>query len=1131
MRRVAGLPFRPRMSFHHYLPFGLVAVSVTVAAVVACSDPDSGAAADASSGGASTVPERCVSGTESPCAIALGTNGDVLSCYDGTRLCESGSWGPCVDGTVTSYSASDLAEQTRLRPQSLTDEVDCEANPCDPKCRIFVEQPDAAIVTQQGDPIFVWTSGDLDDYPPGLVNKGLVTPCSSGYDCQFNQACVEPITHPECSHSKCEPGAGLRPDCEDGYARQNAPSCVAMICEAMPQCCSAGRVETCEHAPCQAGPALKTTCDPCVDAVCAVSPECCGDEAASKKEPIVIEAESPTSSSGSVGGNVWQLVNDDDASGGLAMQARPDVGNTRNADYETKAPRLDFTADFDKTGKWYVWVRGRAAGSTTGTSDSCHVGLDGDGQSSGERISEFESEFTWSTARMNVNQPASIDVDTTGVHTVNLWMREDGFVVDKIVLTREHNYQPSGLGPVATGTIGVWSEDCVALYRDECETDCSEGTWTDACVAAVGSICDAECGERPVASCEHNVCDTGAALDARCHPCVERVCATDPMCCISEWDTACVNQVAALCDATCPVEMLLRPPESGRCMPRLPGETDPSCDGPDLAVGVPCDDVLPICNHGTETVPSGLTILHFPGNSQQYPSTNPDRSHPQMVECETTEAIAPGHCIGVADCEGLNGNREIMVNPEGSGIDECSRLDNWSLYSSSASSECQVPVCSTSDTTAQFTDSTLYFIMDKSGSMNDDAKWTKSVDALEKFFASEDAAGLGVALEFYPLDPGSTNGDGCGSGSRGQCDGGPCSNPMVPAAFLTSATGASDDQESALVAALESVTPGGKTPTYPALDGTLDRAIADQRSNPGDLHTVILVTDGEPNGCEESTHELAKLALAAWLEHGIRTYTIGMEGANTDALDIIATAGGTRQAFVVRSGEHVEQDLLTALLAIARSSARCEFAVQNGEFIDPSQAELSYTPGDGSAPVLLPLLARADDCGEGWYYDDPTDPTSAALCPDTCDAVQSDLQAQVKMVIGCASPYEPTDFSERYVGTCPSAEALQWGFFTYDADLESGAEIRFEARTAGTEEELEEAEWVEVATATDELAKCGLGGPLPACPVNLYAALDGPPAAKAPYLELRAILEPNDSRTSQATLNSWELTYTCVDDE
>ncbi|MCI0459520.1 MAG: immunoglobulin domain-containing protein [Gemmataceae bacterium] len=41
----------------------------------------------------------------------------------------------------------------------------------------------------------------------------------------------------------------------------------------------------------------------------------------------------------------------------------------------------------------------------------------------------------------------TVNVTTVGVHTLNLWMREDGFVVDKILLTSNASFTPTGVGP------------------------------------------------------------------------------------------------------------------------------------------------------------------------------------------------------------------------------------------------------------------------------------------------------------------------------------------------------------------------------------------------------------------------------------------------------------------------------------------------------------------------------------------------------------------------------------------------------------------------------------------------------------------------------------------------------------
>ncbi len=42
---------------------------------------------------------------------------------------------------------------------------------------------------------------------------------------------------------------------------------------------------------------------------------------------------------------------------------------------------------------------------------------------------------------------ATVNVSSTGPHSVNIWMREDGSTIDKIVLTTSSGYTPSGAGP------------------------------------------------------------------------------------------------------------------------------------------------------------------------------------------------------------------------------------------------------------------------------------------------------------------------------------------------------------------------------------------------------------------------------------------------------------------------------------------------------------------------------------------------------------------------------------------------------------------------------------------------------------------------------------------------------------
>ena len=138
----------------------------------------------------------------------------------------------------------------------------------------------------------------------------------------------------------------------------------------------------------------------------------------------------------------WVTVDDNAASGGQSLQALVDNGANHNTGYESSSPRLDYEINFTQTGTHYVWILGKAGGTDVGSSDSIHAGLNGQGLSTSDRIFGFDDTYGWSNDTMDAAK-ATIEVSETGIHTFNLWMREDGFMVDKIILTTDHNYDPT----------------------------------------------------------------------------------------------------------------------------------------------------------------------------------------------------------------------------------------------------------------------------------------------------------------------------------------------------------------------------------------------------------------------------------------------------------------------------------------------------------------------------------------------------------------------------------------------------------------------------------------------------------------------------------------------------------------
>lgn len=805
----------------------------------------------------------------------------------------------------------------------------CQNNPCDPSCQVFEEDPDSGVRPDAAPPVFNWETGNLGDFPVGLVNKGLQEPCDEASDCQFNMHCKSPVTG-TCSHHKCATGAGLDKTCDP---------CVTKICDQDPTCCFTPYAGTCAHDPCVVGAKLKSTCDTtCVKKVCQAQASCCSS---------------------------------------------------------------------------------------------------------------------------------------------------------------------------------TWDASCVALMATQCGKDCSQvnGNWSQACVDKVYSTCGAECQFDP--PCAHDKCYAGPPLAPACDPCVAAICQQTGYCCSSVWDNICVDKVKSLCGVTCPPK--------GDCVPWLPNEKDPKCPGVDLALGVPCNGSLPVCNHGNTAAPAGIKIIHFPANSNQYPKCNPDQSHPQMVTCTTPAPIPPGQCIDVTTCGLTNGNREIMVNPAGAGhINECFCENNWTLYSGQGNS-CEPPTCS-SVTSRTVRPVNMFVQFDRSGSMTINDRWTKATAALKAFFADPASGGIGVALRFWEhFKPVA----GCDDVS---CSVDACSSPLVPLAKLTTSPAPADTHEKALIDAINSVTPAADTPLYPALGGAEKWAKTLQLANPQQQYVVVFVTDGYPNSCNTDSAQIAALAEDAFVNAGVLTYAIGIQDANVALMNSIAQKGGTTQAFIISDAGDVQQQLLSALLQIKGDTVACEFLLPNLGTFDPSNAEVTLTSSSGTQTVLAKVAAAAS-CGNGWYYDDPAAPAKIILCPTTCQSVLADAGAQIDVDLGCPGSYEPATYTQVYQATCPQGTKVQWGYFAYNTATPGDSNVIFDARTA-TSQALLSGPFTTLATAKaapTDTQVCAMGGPAP-CPVDMYTKLNLP-AVRQEFLEFRITMNPTMDKAAAPTVNSWDITYSCPPSE
>jgi RHS repeat-associated protein len=126
------------------------------------------------------------------------------------------------------------------------------------------------------------------------------------------------------------------------------------------------------------------------------------------------------------------------------LRALLDVGELLSAAAAGSGPQVNFPVEVETTGAYAVWVRAMATGSG---GDSLHVGLDGQVAETSANLTGFvPDEWSWSRLTLDSGN-ATLDLNSSGDHTIGLFMREDGIRVDRLLLITDTNYIPTGLGP------------------------------------------------------------------------------------------------------------------------------------------------------------------------------------------------------------------------------------------------------------------------------------------------------------------------------------------------------------------------------------------------------------------------------------------------------------------------------------------------------------------------------------------------------------------------------------------------------------------------------------------------------------------------------------------------------------
>jgi len=301
----------------------------------------------------------------------------------------------------------------------------------------------------------------------------------------------------------------------------------------------------------------------------------------------------------------------------------------------------------------------------------------------------------------------------------------------------------------------------------------------------------------------------------------------------------------------------------------------------------------------------------------------------------------------------------------------------------------------------------LFIMQDRSGSMVTgfpppacSCSWDNATAAVTAFVHDPATAGIDIGMGEFPA----------GQNNTASCsDGADCGNPVVPIAPLPG-------NANAMIQAYQSEKPSSPialTPTECGLRGMINQCLQFMASSPtGEQCVAILVTDGTPTQCDTNQQNLLQV-VADGHAKGVTTYTLGLQGADINALNAIAQAGGSNAALDVSGGA---AQFIAALnnirqTVVVTSPLPCQWKIPStGPTFDKTKVNVQFVPPGGGPPVQFGAVPTAADCaktnGDAWYYDNNDNPTEVLVCPNTCSGTMHNAAgAEVDILFGCATHF------------------------------------------------------------------------------------------------------------------------------
>jgi hypothetical protein len=301
--------------------------------------------------------------------------------------------------------------------------------------------------------------------------------------------------------------------------------------------------------------------------------------------------------------------------------------------------------------------------------------------------------------------------------------------------------------------------------------------------------------------------------------------------------------------------------------------------------------------------------------------------------------------------------------------------------------------CATLKKQAHLAPVNLALGIDTSFSMDFESKWVNLSAALDAFVGDPASSGLNLGLQFFPLD------DTCAVSAYEAL-----AVPVGPRATVAPL----------IEHAIAAQRPAGGTPTVQLLEGLIATLRTNTDAGAGVKPVIVLATDGVPDstclyapdgGTPNSLANAEAIAKQAFSgTPSIPVFVIGV-GSDLTALNGLAAAGGTGTATLVGVDlATTEAAFVTALNTIREQSLPCNLTLPEGTTGDPTETNVAYAPGSGATQSFV-YVGSAATCAmapnNGWYFDDPNQPTEVILCPGACHAISADPEGTVDVVLGC----------------------------------------------------------------------------------------------------------------------------------